>query len=92
MVIFQDSRRFELTVEAQPEAWTARLYEWVPGRLQPTLHVLRSFTTREAAIEALSRKWRVLFPEAEPLVWRDPAVRDARPPPRKRSRPMPRQT
>ncbi len=92
MVIFHESRRFELTVEAQHGTWTARFYEWVPGRLQPTLHLLRSFATRDDAIEAMRRKWHVLWPQAEPLIWRDPAVRERRPPARKRPRPTPRET
>ena len=72
MVIFCEARRFELTIEGHGEAWVARLYEFVPGRLFPTLHVMRTFDTRPQAIEALRRKWHVLFPEEAPLVWREP--------------------
>jgi hypothetical protein len=72
MVIFHDSRRFELTVAAHYDEWVARLEECVPGRLIPTQHLLRAFDTRQEAITALVRKWHLLFPDAEPLVWREP--------------------
>ena len=85
MVIFQDSHRFELTVEAHDARWVARLHEWVPGRLQPTLHVWREFASHQDAVEALGRKWARLFPEDEPLQWREPQPPDP-PPPLKRRR------
>ena len=78
MIMFRDTHRFELTVEPHYDTWVARLQEWVPGRLRPTPHLLRSFDTRQDAIDALLRKWRVLFPDAEPLTWREPAVQSNR--------------
>jgi hypothetical protein len=72
MVIFKDLRRFELTVTEHYDEWLARLQEGVPGRPYPTLHLLRAFETRQAAIDALVRKWRVLFPDDAALVWREP--------------------
>jgi hypothetical protein len=84
MVIFHEARRFELTVEKHDEEWVARLHECVPGRLLPTLHVLRAFETRLQAIEALRRKWHVLFPEEVPLVWREPPTLRPQQTPRRR--------
>ena len=72
MVIFKDTRRFELTVNEHYNEWLARLQEVVPGRPCPTLHLLRAFDTRQAAVEALIRKWRMLFPDDAVLVWREP--------------------
>lgn len=72
MVIVKDTHRFEATVEALYGEWMARLQECVPGRLCPTLHLLRTFATRQEAIAAVLRKWHVLFPDEAPLVWRDP--------------------
>lgn len=74
MVIIEDNHRFELSVEESYGEWVATLREYVPGRLYPTVHVLRAFANRASAIEALCRKWRVLFPEQAPLVWREAAV------------------
>ena len=71
MVIFKDTCRFELTVDEYYGEWLARLQEVVPGRPCVTLHLLRTFGSRQAAIDALVRKWHVLFPD-EALVWRDP--------------------
>jgi hypothetical protein len=81
MVIVQDTRRFEATVDELYGEWLAKLEEHVPGRLLPTSHLLRTFATRQDAIAAVVRKWRVLFPGAPPLVLGDfPPV-----PPRPRS-------
>lgn len=84
MVIFHEARRFELTVEKHDEEWVARLYEFVPGRLLSTLHLIRAFETRPQAIEALRRKWHVLFPEEAPLVWREPPTLRLQQTPRRR--------
>ena len=75
MIIMKDKHRFELTVDAFYHAWLAVLREYVPGRLHPTLHLLRVFDTRESAIEGIRRRWRVLFPDQGPLVWHDASVK-----------------
>lgn len=72
MVIFKNNSRFEMTVDEHYGEWTAALREFVSGRLYPAQHLLRKFDTRQAAIEALIRKWHILFPDDAPLVWRDP--------------------
>ena len=75
MVIIKDKRRFELTVDEFYHEWLAALREYVPGRLYPTLHLLRDYDTRESAIEGLRRRWNVLFPDQSPLVWHDASVK-----------------
>jgi hypothetical protein len=72
MVIFKDTCRFELSVDEFYDEWLARLQEVVPGRPCVTLHLLRAFDSRQAAIDALIRKCHVLFPDNATLVWRDP--------------------
>jgi hypothetical protein len=72
MVIFKDVRRFEMTVEEDAGEWVAKCYEYVPERPAPTLHLLRGCPSRQAAIDAVVRKWRILFPDEAPLVWREP--------------------
>ena len=74
MIIFRDDQRYELTVEAHYDTWVARLQGWKPGRLSPTPYLLRTFSTRQDAIYALARKWHALFPDADPLMWREPVV------------------
>lgn len=86
MVLFKDRRRFELTVDEFEGEWRAALREFVPGRLYPTQHLLRTFATRQAAITALGRKWRLLFPDDAALAWHDPpAVSSTSRPPTARS-------
>ena len=86
MVIVKETHRFELRVEAHYDEWRAALREFVPGRLYPTQHLLRTFDSHHAAVEALVRKWHGLFPEDPPLAWREPSLI----PPRRQSR-RPRQ-
>ena len=74
MVLFRDTRRFEITVEEHAGLWVAKLQAFVPDRLYPTLYLLHQCATRQAAIEALRRKWRLLFPDEEALVWHEPTT------------------
>ena len=53
MIIFRDTRRFELTLEDHDGTWVAKLQAFVPGRLYPTSYLLRQFATRQEAIDAL---------------------------------------
>lgn len=73
MILLRDTHRYELTVEAFADVWVAKIFGFVPGRLMPTHYLLRQCDTRQEAIAALLRKWRLLFPDEEPLVWREPA-------------------
>ena len=72
MILFRDTRRFEITVQEQAGLWIAKLQAFVPDRLYPTLYLLQTWTTRQEAIEALRRKWHLLFPDEEALAWHDP--------------------
>ena len=90
MVVFRDTRRFELTVVHEEEVWVARLNEWARGRLWPTIHVLRTFDSRQDAIAALVRKWRILFPDEPELEWREATVPQTLPQPRRRRRSAPK--
>lgn len=72
MVIFRDTRRYELTITEHDGAWLATLQAFVPGRLYPTCHLRREVSTREEAVAALIRTWKRLFPTEEPLRWREP--------------------
>jgi hypothetical protein len=86
MVLLRDTRRFEITVEEQAGLWVAKLQAFVPDRLYPTLYLLQAYTTRQEAIAALRRKWRILFPDEAALTWHDP-VPGALPSPPRRPRP-----
>jgi len=74
MVLFRDTRRFEITVEEHDGMWVAKLQGFIPDRLYPTLYLLRQCTTRQVAIEALQRKCHILFPDEDALVWHEPAM------------------
>lgn len=86
MVLFRDDRRFELTLEERDGVWQARLQAFVPERLYPTVYLRHAYTTRQEALAALQRRWHALFPDEEPLTWREPAL-TAFPVPPRRPRP-----
>ena len=73
MVLLRDTRRFEITIEEYDDVWIAKLQGFSHDRLYPTSYLLRQCTTRQAAIEALQRKWHLLFPDEDALVWHEPA-------------------
>jgi hypothetical protein len=73
MVLFRDTRRFEITIEEQTGLWVAKLQAFVPDRLYPTLYLLQTCATPQEALEAVKRKWRLLFPDEEAFIWHDPA-------------------
>jgi hypothetical protein len=85
MVIFQGARRFEITVAEEDGEWLVKFCEYVPGRYVPTVHLLRRCESKQAALEAAVRKWRLLFPDAAALVWHEPPHITARPRGQKRS-------
>ena len=87
MVIFRDTRRFELTLEDYHGTWVAKLQAFVPDRLYPTSYLLQQFATRQEAIAALVRKWHTLFPDEAALVWHDPVTASSPNPPRRPRRP-----
>jgi hypothetical protein len=74
MVLFRDTRRFEITIEEQAGLWVAKLQAFVPDRLYSTLYLLQTWATRQEAIEAVTRKWRILFPDEEAFTWHDPVL------------------
>jgi hypothetical protein len=74
MILLRDTQRYELTVEAFGDVWAAKIFGFVPERLLPTSYLLRHCDTREDAIAAIQRKWHVLFPDEEPLIWHDPTL------------------
>ena len=87
MVIFQDARRFELTLNEHYDTWVAKLQAFVPDRLYPTSYLLQQFATRQEAIAALGRKWHILFPDEAVLVWHDPVMVSSLSSPRRPRRP-----
>jgi len=72
MIVVRDTQRYEFTVEAFGDVWVAKMFGFVPGRLMPTHYLLRQCDSREQAIAAIRRKWHMLFPDEQPLVWREP--------------------
>ncbi len=74
MVLFRDTRRFELTLAEREDTWQATLQAFVPDRLYPTVYLRHTYTTRQEALEAMQRRWHTLFPDEAPLTWREPML------------------
>jgi hypothetical protein len=64
MVICQGESEFEVSIRATDDGeWEGRIVEYNTSRLLPVLHLCHSWSTREAAIAGLTRRWQRLYPD-----------------------------
>jgi hypothetical protein len=80
MVIPKDESEFEVTIRATDDAeWEGRIIEYNISRLLPTLHLCHSWSSLDAAIAGVTRRWQRLFPGEEAPDF-DEAVTEGCPP------------
>jgi hypothetical protein len=65
MLITKDNSEFEVSIAEVDGEWEGRIVEYHLGRLIPTLHLRHSWTSREAALAGVQRRWQRLFPDDE---------------------------
>lgn len=63
MVIAKGESEFEVCIRASAGEWEARIVEHNLSRVTPTLHLLHSWPSPEAALAGVQRRWRRLFPD-----------------------------
>jgi hypothetical protein len=71
MRIPKGDSEFEVSIHAADSEWEGRIVEYNIGRLTPTLHLRHSWTSLEAALAGVQRRWQRLFPEDEVPDFRD---------------------
>ncbi|MCI0440443.1 MAG: hypothetical protein L0177_15120 [Chloroflexi bacterium] len=75
MILTRGDSEFEVSISAVDGEWEGRIVEHTVSRLTPTLHLRHSWTTSEAALAGVQRRWQRLFPD-EPVELR-PDFHDA---------------
>ena len=75
MILTRGDSEFEVSIGAVDGEWEGRIVEYTVSRLTPTLHLRHSWTTLEAAVTGVQRRWQRLFPD-EPVELR-PDFHDA---------------
>jgi hypothetical protein len=72
MLISKGDSEFEISIRATDEGeWEGRIIEYNLSRVLPTPHLHHSWTSLEAALAGVTRRWQRLFPEEEPPDFRD---------------------
>ena len=71
MVICKEESEFDVSIREVDGEWEGHIIEHNVGRLTPTLHLRHSWTSAEAAIEGIRRRWQRLFPDEEPPDFRE---------------------
>ena len=80
MRIPRDESEFEVNIRAADGEWEGRIVEYNISRLTPTLHLCHSWTSLEATLAGVQRRWQRLFPDQEMPDFRD-AIGEALTPP-----------
>lgn len=62
MRIAKGESEFEVSVQVEDGEWEGRIIEYNMARLTPTCHLLHRWTSQEAALTGLQRRWQRLFP------------------------------
>jgi hypothetical protein len=65
MVIIKGESEFDVSIREVDGEWEGYIIEHNIGRLTPTLHLRHSWTSSEAALEGIRRRWQRLFPDEE---------------------------
>jgi len=76
LLINKGESDFEVSIQEADGEWEGRIIEHNMSRLTPTLHLRHSWTSLEAALEGVKRRWQRLFPDEEVPDLRD-AVTDS---------------
>ena len=63
MRIPQGDSEFEVTIWEADGEWEGRIVEHNLSRLTPTMHLCHRWTSPEAALLGVQRRWQRLFPD-----------------------------
>ncbi len=63
MFVNREESTFEMSIRAVDGEWEGKIVEHTMVRLVPTVHLQHRWTSQEAAITGVQRRWRRLFPD-----------------------------
>jgi len=65
MLIDKGESEFEVSICETDGEWEGLIVEYNLNRVTPTLHLRHSWTSLDAAISGVQRRWQRLFPDEE---------------------------
>jgi hypothetical protein len=65
MRLLKEDSEFEISICATDGEWEGRITEYHISRLTPIPHLCHRWTSLEAALTGVQRRWQRLFPEDE---------------------------
>jgi hypothetical protein len=65
MLIPKEESEFEVSIREADGEWEGRIVEYNISRVTPILHLRHSWTSLEAALEGVKRRWQRLFPDED---------------------------
>jgi hypothetical protein len=63
MFVNREESAFEISIRVVDGEWEGKIVEHSIVRLLPTVHLQHRWTSQEAAISGVQRRWRRLFPD-----------------------------
>ena len=63
MLVTRSESEFEVTISLVDGEWEGKIVEYNLSRAVPTVHLCHNWTSRDAAIAGVRRRWQRLFPD-----------------------------
>ena len=63
MFVTRDDSEFEVTISLIDGEWEGKIVENNLSRVVPTVHLCHNWTSRDAALAGVQRRWQRLFPD-----------------------------
>ena len=62
MLVTRGESDFEVSISLVDGEWEGKIVEHNLGRVVPTVHLCHNWTSRDAALAGVQRRWQRLFP------------------------------
>ena len=63
MFVTRGESEFEVSVGAVDSEWEGKIVEYNLNRVVPTVHLCHNWTSLDAAVAGVQRRWQRLFPD-----------------------------
>jgi hypothetical protein len=63
MLVTRGESEFEVSISLVDGEWEGKIVEYNLSRVVPTIHLCHNWTSRDAALAGVQRRWQRLFPD-----------------------------
>lgn len=63
MLVTRGDSEFEVSISLVDGEWEGKIVEYNLSRVVPTAHLCHNWTSRDAAVAGVRRRWQRLFPD-----------------------------